>query len=131
MKFSSFATDLDLEETGVWVDFGDGASCKIARIGNSEYKRVMRELLKPWRNKIARKNVPDEEWIKITCSVLSKTILLDWKGWEDDKGKKIPYSEKNAYDMLHGLKDFRAQIEELAEEQATFALIADEETGND
>lgn len=131
MKFSTFATDLDLEENGVWVDFGDGASCKIARIGNTAYKAEMRERLKPWRNKTARRNIPEDDWKSLNCEVESKTILLDWKGWEDDKGKNIPYSQKHAYDMLYGLKDFRAQVLLVAEEQASFAMLADEETGND
>jgi len=131
MKFSTFATDLDLEENGVWVDFGDGASCKIARVGNPEYKKILRELLKPFQNKHSRKNISEEDWLDINCKVESKTILLDWKGWEDDNGKAIKYSEKNAFDMLHGLKDFRSNVMLVAEEQSSFALIAAEETGND
>ena len=131
MKFSAFATDLDLEENGVWVDLGDGTQLKLARVGNPAYKKLFRQQLKPYRSVAARKNISEETWAKMGAELLSKTVLVDWKGWEDDKGKTIPYSEKNAYDMLLGLKDFRKFVEDLAEDQATFARELDEETGND
>ena len=100
MKFSSFATDLNLEESGVWVDLGDGARLKLARIGNPAYKKLMREKLKPYRTQAARAGISEDKFTEMTCDVLSKTVLIDWKGWEDDKGKEIPYSHKNAYDRL-------------------------------
>jgi hypothetical protein len=131
MKFSSFATDLNLEESGVWVDLGDGARLKLARIGNPAYKKLMREKLKPYRTQAARAGISEDKFTEMTCDVLSKTVLIDWKGWEDDKGKEIPYSHKNAYDMLIGLKDFRAMVVDLADQQATFAIEAEEEAGND
>ena len=131
MKFSQFATDLSLEEDGVWIDIGDGARLKIARIGNPRYKEALRAKLKPYRSKAAQAALSDEQWLHINCEVEAKTILLDWEGWEQDNGKKATYSEKAAYQMLHGLKDFRAMVLRLAEEQATFALVADEEAGND
>jgi hypothetical protein len=72
-----------------------------------------------------------DKWLQINCEALSKTILIDWDGWEDDKNKPIKYTQKHAYDMLLGLKDFRKTVEELADQQATFALIDDVEAGND
>jgi hypothetical protein len=130
MKFSNFATDLDLEEKGVWVDLGEGTRLKLARIGNPAYKKLMREKLKPYRTQSARAGISDQKWSEINCDVLSKTVLLDWEGWEDDKDKPVKYSQKHAYDMLMGLKDFRAMVVELADQQATFAMEVQEEAGN-
>jgi hypothetical protein len=131
MKFSNFATDLDLEENGVWVDLGEGTRLRLARVNNPAYKKVMREKLKPYRTQAARAGISEEKWKTMTCEVLAKTVLLDWEGWEDEKGKNVPYSEKNAFDMLFGLKDFRSLVVELADQQATFALEIQEEAGND
>lgn len=131
MKFSTFATDLNLEETGVWVDLGEGTQLKLARIGNPAYKKMMRDKLKPYRTQSARAGISDGKWNELNCEVLSQTVLLDWKGWEDDKGKNIPYSKKNAYDMLIGLKDFRAMVVDYADQQATFAMETEAEVGND
>lgn len=131
MKFSTFATDLDLEENGVWIDLGDGTRIKLARIGNPAYKKHFRQQLKPYRSVAARKNISEKKWAEMSAELLSKTVVLDWEGWEDDKGKPVKFSQEHAYDMLVGLKDFRKFVEELADEQATFAREADEESGND
>jgi hypothetical protein len=131
MKFSQFATDLCAEEDGVNIELGGGASLLIARIGNSRYRAAMREALKPYATKAARAAITDEEWLEINCKVEAETILLGWDGWKQDDGRKAAYSKKAAYEMLHGLKDFRALVLRYAEDQATFALIAEEEAGND
>ena len=130
MKISNFATDLDLEENGVWVDIGDGARLKLARVGNPAYTKLQRELAKPYRQQLRRNAMPAEKLLDIQLQLLSKTVLIDWEGLEDDKGKPIKPSVEHAYDLLKGLKDFRRLVEELADEQATFALIETEEAGN-
>jgi len=130
MKISSFATDLDLEENGVWVDIGDGARLKLARIGNPAYTKLQRELAKPLRQQLRRNSVPQDKLLDIQLQLLSRTVLLDWEGLEDDKGKKIKYSTENAFQLMRDLKDFRRLVEETADEQATFARIEAEEVGN-
>jgi len=120
MKISQFATDLDLEENGVWVDIGDGGQLLVARMGNPNYTRVVRELSKPYRSRIRKGTMPDEISDEILFKAMSQTILLGWSGIEDDKGKEIKYSSDAAYDLLKGMKDFRILVSELANEQMAF-----------
>ena len=130
MKISTFATDLDLEENGVWVDIGQGASLLIARQGNPRYNEHVRKTCKPHSRQIRNQTISEELSNELLIASLAETILLDWKGLEDDKGKPIKYSKKAAIELLTGLKDFRALVQEIAREQATFRAAEIEEEGN-
>lgn len=120
MKISKFATDLDLEEEGVWVEIGDGAKLKVARVGNPRYRERIRQLTKPYRNQIRSSTLPEDISDDLVLKAFSECILLDWEGLEDDKGKPITYSKEHAYELLKGLRDFRSLVAEIAQEQETF-----------
>lgn len=129
MKISKFATDLDLEEGGVWVDIGDGAQLKIARIGNPRYQKVIRRLRAPYRAQIRNKTIPEDVSDDLVVKAIAECILLDWKGLEDDNGKSIKYSQDRAYELLTGLKDFRLLVAEIAMEGEAFRMAEAEEEG--
>ena len=120
MKVSRFATDLTLEEEGVWVDIGEGAKLKVARVGNPNYQKRIRQLRAPYRSQIRQKSLPEDVSDKLVIQAFSECILLDWEGLEDDKGKPIKYSQENALELLTNLKDFRALVGEIAMEHETF-----------
>lgn len=130
MKISRFATDLGLEEEGVWVDIGEGAQLKVARVGNPRYRSRVRELSKPYKRQIRADILPEDMSDEIVLRAFSETILLDWKGIEDDNGEPIPYSHENAYELLKGLRDFRTLVADVAQEQETFRRVEAEEEGN-
>lgn len=129
MKISKFATDLTLEEEGVWVDIGEGAKVKVARIGNPKYRARLRELQKPYRRQIRLDTLPEDLNDEIVIRAIADTILLDWSGIEDDKGKAIKYSKDAAFELLKGLRDFRGLIADIALEQQTFRREEEEEEG--
>lgn len=111
-----FATDTNLEEEGVWVDIGDNAKIKIARLGNSKSKELFKAINR--QQKIKKKyleDTPEEEVIP----VLAKAILLDWDGIKI-KGEVLPYSYANAVKALTEYKDFRNLVLELSMEAETF-----------
>jgi len=120
MKISRFATDLGLEEDGVWMDIGDGASLKVARVGNPRYRKRIAQLTKPYKRQIRSDTLPEDLSDELVLKAFSETILLDWKGIEDDKGKAIKYSQEAAYKLLSGLRDFRSLVAEIAMEQEAF-----------
>jgi hypothetical protein len=120
MKISTFATDLDLEENGVWVDIGDGGMLLIARLGNPHHQAAIRRISKPHKALIRNKTINEELSDELLLKAMAEAILLDWKGLEDDKGKTIKYSKGAAYDLLRDLRDFRNLVTELANEQVSF-----------
>lgn len=130
MKISSFATDLDLEENGVWVDIGDGGSLLIARLGNPRYTKAVREISKPHKALIRNKTISEDLSDELLLKAMAQAILLDWKGIEDDKGKEIKYSKDAAFQLLKDLRDFRNLVTEICQEQAAFRRDELAEEGN-
>lgn len=115
----NYGTNKVLENEGVWVDLGDGASIKVARVGNKENTALVKRLTAPHKVAIRTNKLPDEIWEKITIEALASTILLDWKGLKED-GKVIAYSKENAVKLLTDYKDFRDQVSGLSSELALF-----------
>jgi hypothetical protein len=118
--FSQFATDTTLEDKGVERVLGD-AKFLVARTGNSNYTKVLQELVQ--QNEAALKvkgEVADKLSDKIMVEVIARTVLL---GWENVSYKKqpLPYSLDNAI-MLLSHKDFRKQITSWADEMDVFRM---------
>jgi len=129
MKFNKFATDKVLEIEGAWVDIGDGAQVRVARIGNDKYTKRLEHLYKPYRKMQRTNTVPDDLARKLFIDALANTVLLEWKGFKDDSGAEIPYSTELAITQLTDLKDFRELIVEIASEAATYRNDEIEEEG--
>jgi hypothetical protein len=131
MKLSEFDTDRDLEINGVWVDLEkDGAQLLIARIGNPSYNRLLQEKIKPVKILMQQDRLDIETQDDIMVEILARTILLDWKGFTDDKGKPVKYTPKRGEEMLRK-RDFRKIVEEVSDAQATFkAAVEEADAGN-
>lgn len=130
MRISKFATDTGLEEDGVWIDIGEGASLKVARIGNPRYRKALRAATKPHARSIRMGILPQDQIEELELNVIADTILLDWKGIEDDNGDPIEYNRENALQLLQNLRDFRALVLDIAQEQQAFRREEQEESGN-
>lgn len=116
-----YETDPVAEEEGVWVDIGEGAEVKVARLNNPRHKKALERLRKPYRNILrAGRDLPDEVSDKIAIQGMAEAILLDWRGIEHNDGSEIAYSQEKAKEILTELKDFRDTVAFLAMEAETF-----------
>lgn len=127
--FAAFSTDTSKEQEGTLTSLPDCGDTKwrIARAGNKNYNRVLANLYK--RNRAALEAKGDEAEAKsneLLAEVYAKTILLGWEGTIMFKGKAESYSEAVAKQLLL-LKDFRAKVEAVAGDFATFKSVQDEE----
>ena len=127
----AFGTDLDLEETGVWVQMTGDIIVKVRPLGNDKYMRTLERLKKPhqrmYRSGDVNKDIDNEIQIKAIC----RDVLVDWKGIQDpDTGEELPYSYENAVKLLKDkrIKRFAVQIVEDSSEQETFRRVEEEET---
>lgn len=130
MKLSQLKTDIDKKEKGVWVEIGaDGFSVLIAALGNTEGKKMTARLMKPHRKAAKRDLVPVEIQQEITRKVIAKHTILDWKGLEDDNGKKIKYTYEKALEIISNpeFEIIYDRIVEVAMDQSTFMVISDED----
>ena len=120
MKLSKFKTNQTLETEGVWIDIGEGAKIKVARIGNTAYAKHLERLYKPYRKMQRTGTVPDDIQRKIFVDAIANTILLDWDGFTNDNDQPVPYSVDAAIQYLTDMKDFRELVVEMAAEAETF-----------
>ena len=126
-----FATDKALEDGGAWVDLGEGASIKVARVGNKNYNQLFQRRVKQSRINLNINPLPEDvsqKFEAIIVEAMAETILLGWNGMQED-GVEIPYSKENAIKLLTDYKDFRDIVVEHAKNMDTFRSqeIADTE----
>lgn len=126
--FKAFATDEKLEIEGRWVPFNADTSFKIARAYNKQFSRMFQREFKTNRLALEAKGDAAEKLADdIMCNVMSKTILLDWKGPLSINGEDLSkYSQENAVKALK-LKEFRVWVNQHADDAAAFKVHQDEE----
>lgn len=121
-----FGVNKNLEISGVWQDIGDGVSVKVARMGNPEYQKDFERVSKPHRRAIRRGTLNNEVAEKLLIKVMARTILLDWKGLEED-GVAVPFNNENALRILTEYKDLRDYVSDIANDIEVFKQEEDEE----
>ncbi len=119
--FKEFATDENLEISGVEHQIGKAAFVTVARMENPAYTELMIKTLEENEHKI--EDNPELDSL-LTREILAKTILRGWKGLSY-KGKLIEYSIDNAV-MLLAHKDFRKKIIRISNEFNNFRVKVDE-----
>lgn len=128
--FSTFATDEVAEAEGRWFPLSKTAKVLVARTGNANYIKALRQRMKD--NQIDSEDNSEENEKLVTSLIvetMAETILLGWKGLEY-KGKAMEYSKANAVTLLE-VKDFRKRIGDIADKADSFRLKEEEEAGND
>ncbi len=124
MDLSAFRTSRRRELEGTWVPLDgaeDGASIKLARVGNPKYRELMQTRLKPFRRAMRAGTLPDDTLERVTTEVLADSVVLDWRNLLLD-GEKIPYSRDATIRLLSDpdLRDFRDFIVEAASDIAHY-----------
>ena len=116
-----FATNLDAERDGAWVDLGEGAAIRVARFNNPRHKALRERLLRPYRGLLlAGRDLPDDVEDRIAIDCLAETILLDWRGIVDGQGLPVLFEHETARDLLSSLRDFRETVAWHALQAETF-----------
>jgi hypothetical protein len=101
----TFGTNESKEEQGVWVKGPGKSEFLVARQGNKKFIKLSAEVTKPHRRLIEKGLADDSLLEDIAAEVTSRTVLLDWKGVEED-GKPLQYSNAAAKAYLLKYKDF-------------------------
>lgn len=103
MKLSAIKVNADAIEHGAWVknlpEMGD-LELKVRGIGNAEYRRLYASLADaaPRSDRQDGRLTPEaSERIATRC--LLDTVLLDWRGLEDDAGP-VAFSKETAEKLL-------------------------------
>ena len=109
--------DNDKETAGVWFQFDDEISFKIAKWESPTWSLEMLVLLKPFQQKLQRgKELELGVYSDILNKVTAKTVLLDWKGLDEE------YSFENAMKLLESeeLKHVKEEILKFSQNLSNF-----------
>lgn len=125
-----YNTDVTLEETGVWVDFGDGLKVCVRRLNSKHSRDLRRKLEKPYATQFRNRDMPDSLQEELLNKQLAQSIVVDWEGVDDpyaevkegEKAPPLPYSADNVLKVMSDpeFKDFREDILTAAMTRETF-----------
>jgi len=127
MELNTF-TVTDDAENGVWVDMGNDARIKVARMNNKKYKRSIKTLSTPYKRMIQMNALPDDTAEQILNKAMAEAILLDWEGLKLN-GEELPYNRDNAMKILSdpALEDFRNVVMDISNDMELFREQEQEE----
>lgn len=139
--YDIFETDEDLENTGIWLDYGD-FRVKIASAGqgNKKYVRYAEKALKPIRRAMQAGAVSNERSMAIMSDIYAKTIVLDWQvkgdnGWkpgiEGRDGEVLPFNKEEVQKVFEALPNLFIDVQEQANAISNFRKAEiEEDSGN-
>jgi hypothetical protein len=122
VKFAErYKTDAVAELEGKWVAWGEGSRVKIARIGNTHYREMVRAEMSEFDVlRSSGRKVPESDTDKVMIKCMAHTVITDWEGFSGEgleniglqlnEDKSIPYTTENARILLTEFKDFREEV---------------------
>ncbi|MBW7990050.1 MAG: hypothetical protein FVQ84_08555 [Planctomycetes bacterium] len=120
MKFSELKTDETMEEDGVWIQYADDFWVKLARLDNKKATKLLRKLEKPYKRQIRLGTISDDVQKKNIIQLVARTVLLEWRGLENDDGSPDLFSKERAEERLSESKDFLKDVLQMSQEPANF-----------
>lgn len=122
-------TDSTLEVEGVREEYR-GTTLIIARANNSKFKRIFRQLLKPYKRQMEKNSLDHETSEEVMIAAYARAILVGWENFVDVDGKKWEYSAKNAEEFLSDDPDAFEFVKEVSEDMDRYIKEDEENTGN-
>ena len=120
--YDIYETDKNMETgAGVALEYPFGTII-IHRAGgsNKRFAAVLSAKIKPHRRKHEQGLVDDDLAEKILVETYAETVIVGWKGIYDKNGKELPFTIQNCIDLLINLPDLFKDIQEQANNFATF-----------
>lgn len=109
-----------LESEGV-LEHYYGANLKIARANNTRYRRIFRELSKPYVNQIENNTLSSEVGEDLVVAAYAEAILVGWDNLVDtDTGKEVAYSKSMARELLGEDEDLFALVRKVSEDTSKY-----------
>jgi hypothetical protein len=113
--FKMFATDKQVEQEGVWLNFGPcsdvpgspDTKIKIARAGgaNTQFEKRREQLLKPYRHQIQHDIWPEEVAQQVQRQLYAEMIVLGWENVFDEDSTPMECNAVNAERLFEKLPE--------------------------
>jgi len=130
MRLSEIENDLTKENEGVWLTFSGDIEVKIANVGNEEYIKLSEKLYKPFKKALRKDTLDSKKHLAIAHKLMVETIILDWKGIDDDNDKPIPYSKEKALEIVQ-TKKYKKFVDWISNEALDLANFEKDEVDED
>ena len=124
----SFAVSTRKAVEGIWESMDSDTQILVAKSGNARYEEELQKAIRPYRNQIRRNQMSPEKNLDIIATVMSRTILLDWKDLYENE-TLVPYSQENAKRLLLSYPEFRQYVSDLADDVSRYIEEDLEEAG--
>lgn len=127
-----FATDSEAELNGAWIPgIGKKGEYLIARAGNPRFTRELTKEIEDNQETLDGKDdAADRCSDEIMGRVMSKTILLGWRGEVKFGEQSLTYSQGVAAAQLTAMKDFRDWVNKKSNEREHFRKKVEKAAGN-
>jgi hypothetical protein len=127
--FEQYATDETAELEGRWFPLDKKTKVLVARTGNANYLKAMRQRMKDAQIDVDDQSDENEKLVTdLIIETMAETILLGWKGMSM-KGEELAYSKTNAMKAL-SVRGFRERIAGIAGKLESFRVKEEEAQGN-
>lgn len=124
-----YATDEVAEVEGRWFPLDKKTKVLVARTGNANYLKAIRQRMKDAQIDTEDQSEENEKLVSdLIVETMAETILLGWKGLFLKK-EELAYSKTNAMKVL-SVKGFRARISGIADKLESFRVKDEEAQGN-
>jgi len=127
--FEQYATDETAELEGRWFPLDKKTKVLVARTGNANYNKALRQRMKDAQIDLEDQTDENEKLVTdLVIETMAETILLGWKGLFLKK-EELTYSKTNAMKVL-AVKGFRERISGIAGKLESFRVKEEEAQGN-
>lgn len=121
MDISTVVVDFDMEAEGVWFDYDNETSVKVARSNCKAYRKAMKRVMKPYRRQIKMNTIDPELFDKLLATAMAEGLVRDWKGLLNN-GQPIEYSRSKSIELMVDpvMREFKEFVAECAEDAEAF-----------
>jgi hypothetical protein len=126
MKISEMQLDPALLEGGVWRRFDDdGTAVKIASMEKKTYQNKMGKMMTRAMMQSRVRDLDATKRDEITYRAMVGTIVMGWRGFENDDGSEVEFTDENVLRLLTDFPKFRRFCQQEAADDTNFRLHKD------
>lgn len=130
----AYRVDAKMEsEAGVRCEFLGPCWVTLRRAGgnNKQYQRIVQDLTKPVRRKIANETISIQELDEIYMKAYARAVVVGWEDVTDLDDNPVPFTEANFIRVMQMYPDFWDDIQREAARMTNFRKDQNKLDGED
>lgn len=105
-NIDDYVTDEGMEIEGIDLSFGKDRFITVRRSGgaNKTFANHLADKFKQ-SNDLGESTVDETEARAIMYNAYASFVVIDWRGWQDEKGKAIPFTKENCIKLFNASRE--------------------------